>query len=380
MLLVKWSSELVMQSKHEFNQELAWVRRQLPRLEKVTQQFGDLSGTKIALSTHLDIKMIPLFEGLLDANAELFITTCDPNTVRDQVVSHLIKQGAVVHALSTMREEQWRYSHQETLGWDPDYICEFGGELVSLYHQQKRFSCKAALEGTGSGIAKLRDLELNLPVLNWDELDAKEGLHNRHMVGLMAWQTFCQRTRLTLHEKHITLIGYGLVGQGVAAAAKAYGGRVTVVEKDPARKLMAAYDGWHVDELDNLLERTDVLVTATGVPGIIGLDDIKRLKDNAFVMNVGHGSGEINMQELTDYSYEEALPFVCDYNINGKHIFVLANGGMFNLTAGFGDSLNAFDATLAIMAGGLNYLVTKAQHLEKGLHLLPDEAWKPALR
>lgn len=40
------------------------------------------------------------------------------------------------------------------------------------------------------------------------------------------------------------VIGYGLVGQGVAAAAKAFGGQVMVAEIDPARRLQAAYDGW----------------------------------------------------------------------------------------------------------------------------------------
>jgi len=33
------------------------------------------------------------------------------------------------------------------------------------------------------------------------------GLHNRHMVGLTAWQTFFQTTHLTLHEKKVLVIG-----------------------------------------------------------------------------------------------------------------------------------------------------------------------------
>ncbi len=36
------------------------------------------------------------------------------------------------------------------------------------------------------------------------------------------------------------VIGYGLVGRGVAAAAKAFGGQVMVAEIDPARRLQAA--------------------------------------------------------------------------------------------------------------------------------------------
>ncbi|WP_368082905.1 hypothetical protein [Klebsiella michiganensis] len=46
-------------------------------------------------------------------------------------------------------------------------------------------------------------------------MPVKEGLHNRHMVGLTAWHTFFQTTHLTLHEKKVLVIGYGLVGQGL---------------------------------------------------------------------------------------------------------------------------------------------------------------------
>jgi adenosylhomocysteinase len=362
-----------------FLQQLNWVQSQMPRTRNALTAFQALPKTRIAICTHLDIKMIPVFEGLLNAGCELFITTCDPNTVRDEVVAYLVSKGAEADAWHGMSEAQWRASLQKAIAWQPSFICEFGGELTALYHQQSGQGLIAAMEGTGSGVAKLKKLDLQTPVLNWDDLDAKEGLHNRHMVGLTAWQAFCQRTHLTLHEKQVTLLGYGLVGQGVAAAARAYGGCVTVVERDPARRLMAAYDGWRVAELESVLSTTDVLVSATGAVGVVGRQEIEQLKDGAFVMNVGHGSGEIRTQELADITPTEVMPFVFDYPVNDRHIYLLANGAMFNLTAGFGDSLNAFDVTLAIMAGGLHCLLTEADKLPAGLHLLPDNAWKPWL-
>ncbi len=78
--------------------------------------------------------------------------------------------------------------------------------------------------GSGShrlGRQSAGDIQPGYPIFNWDDLPVKEGLHNRHMVGLTAWHTFFQTTHLTLHEKKVLVIGYGLVGQGVAAAAKA---------------------------------------------------------------------------------------------------------------------------------------------------------------
>lgn len=363
----------------DFLQQLSWTRRQMPRTARLLQSSQIERGVRIAICTHLDIKMIPVYEHLLNQGAELFITTCDPNTVRDEVVTYLVGLGAQASAWYGMSEDQWRDSLGNAIAWQPDYICEFGGELSALYQQSHGTGLKAAMEGTGSGVARLQNLSIGFPVLNWDDLDAKEGLHNRHMVGLTAWQAFCQRTHLTLHEKQVTLLGYGLVGQGVAAAARAYGGHVTVVERDPARALMARYDGWATGNLEDLLAQTDVLVTATGAKGIVGLRELAQLKDGAFVMNVGHGTGEIRVDELDLAAATEVMPHVFEHCLNERRLYLLANGAMFNLTAGFGDSLNAFDVTLAIMAGGLNYMVNHSNRLATGLQALPVEAWQPGL-
>ncbi|WP_432452047.1 adenosylhomocysteinase [Agarivorans sp. QJM3NY_29] len=367
------------QLSDKFLQQLNWVCGQMPRTERVLNEFSSLPPVKIAICTHLDIKMVPVFEGLLNAGCQLFITTCDPNTVRDEVVVYLVSKGAEAEAWKGMSQQAWLASLDKAVAWQPQYICEFGGELTALYHHQQASGLVAAMEGTGSGVAKLRPLALSVPVLNWDDLDAKEGLHNRHMVGLTAWQAFCERTHLTLHEKRVTLLGYGLVGQGVAAAARAYGGQVTVIERDPARQLMAAYDGWATAALDDVLASTDVLVTATGAKAVVGRSQLSRLKSGAFVMNVGHGSGEIKMAELSDDPVSEVMPHIHQYYIDGRSVYVLANGAMFNLTAGFGDSINAFDVTLAIMAGGLKYMLLQGKDLPVSLHLLPEQAWKSAL-
>jgi adenosylhomocysteinase len=310
---------------------------------------------------------------------QLFITTCDPNTVRDDVVNYLKERGAETCAWYGMSDTDWRDSLMKAVTWQPEFICEFGGELTSLALENNLASLKGVLEGTGSGVARLKTKKLNVPVLNWDDLDAKEGLHNRHMVGLTAWHAFMNRTHLSLHEKAVTVLGYGLVGQGVASAGKAFGGQLRIAERDEARAIMARYDGWVTDTLATLLPTTDVLVTATGAKGVIGLEELAQLKDGAFVMNVGHGTEEIRTHELSELPHQEVMPFVYEYEINGKALYLLGNGAMFNLTAGFGDSLNAFDVTLAIMAGGLKFLMENSATLPAGMQVLPDAAWKPEI-
>jgi len=200
------------------------------------------------------------------------------------------------------------------------------------------------------------------------------------MVGITTWQTFFARTRLTLHGKRVAVIGYGSVGQGVAATARAFGGAVSVVERDPVRALQAAYDGWPVASLEEALSCADVIVTATGAAGILSAQHFAMLKDGAFLLNVGHRADEIDAQALLAYPHATVLPFIEEVQLSGRSIFLIAGGAMMNLTAGEGDSLNAFDLTLAVMATGIGYMVKEAAHRPPGVYLLPRSAWEAALK
>ena len=157
-------------------------------------------------------------------------------------------------------------------------------------------------------MSRLGDIRPGYPIFNWDDLPVKEGLHNRHMVGLTAWHTFFQTTHLTLHEKKVLVIGYGLVGQGVAAAAKAFGGQVMVAEIDPARRLQAAYDGWHVVELQEAIASADVVATATGGKKVVNRQALDKSKDGVFILNVGHVAEEIDCEYLRQFAQEEVMP------------------------------------------------------------------------
>jgi adenosylhomocysteinase len=61
-------------------------------------QLPEMNNVRLACSVHLEIKMIPLFEALLARGAQLFLTTCNPNTVRLEVVNWLVKNGARAEA------------------------------------------------------------------------------------------------------------------------------------------------------------------------------------------------------------------------------------------------------------------------------------------
>lgn len=363
-----------------FIKEIEWSRRHMVRTLTQVEALPDLSHVRLACNMHLDLKMIPLVEGLLKKNAKIFLTTCNPTTVQDDVVAYLVAAGAEASAWRNMSDADWRDAWEKAIAWRPTHLCEMGADITTLLHQRGEFGdVVACLEATGSGVNRLADLRPGYPIFNWDDLPVKEGLHNRHMVGLTAWQTFFQTTHLTLHEKRVLVIGYGLVGQGVAAGAKAYGGQVMVAELDPARRLQAAYDGWHVVDIQDVISTTDVVATATGAKKVVSAAVLDKAKDGVFILNVGHVAEEIDCGYLQQFPNEEVMPFINAYQLNGKTLYLMANGSMLNLTAGFGDSLNAFDVTLAVMASGIKHIVTDGQQAEKAVYLLPQSVWQKAL-
>ena len=367
-----------------FDQQLAWTKHHMTRSMGALERLPDLDGVRLACSWHLDVKMMPVVEGLRAKRADLFIVTCNPSTVRDQVVSAMRQRGATVEAWHGMPAAAYHAAIRQALAWRPTHLCEVGADLSYELLQNEDFvdirqGVRASLEATGSGINRLDHLDLPYPVFNWDDLPIKEGLHNQHMVGLTTWQTFFARTQLTLHEKQVLVIGYGSVGQGIARAARAYGGMVMVAEKDPARAIEARYDGWLVQPLDEAISEADVVVTATGASNVITAVHFPLLKEGAFLLNCGHQDVEIDVAALRAYPSQRVLPYIETFQIGDRRIYLLAEGSMFNLTAGAGDSLNAFDVTLAAMISGLGHIVGQGAEWPPGVHLLPREVWETIL-
>ncbi|MEO8391881.1 MAG: NAD(P)-dependent oxidoreductase [Chloroflexota bacterium] len=301
--------------------------------------------------------------------------------MQNSVVSYLVNKGAEAHVWHGMSAADQAEAMQRVIAWQPTHLCEMGAEITAALLEQRLSSpVKASLEATGSGISRINKLcakgaTLVYPIFNWDDLPIKEGLHNRYLVGLITWHTFTERTHLSLHRKQVLVIGYGLVGQGVADTASAFGGTVSIAERDSARLLEARYKGYEAGPLDELLPRADVIVTATGTRHVLNAQHFPRLKDGCFLLNVGHVADEIEVEALNPR--QQAIPFVEEATLNGRAVYLFAGGSMANLVAGQGDTLNGFDVTLATMVAGLRYIVTaEAQNCPPKLYPLPRQAWE----
>ncbi|HVO40199.1 MAG TPA: adenosylhomocysteinase [Spirochaetia bacterium] len=378
----------------DLDHSVTWARQNMPLTEAQIAALPDLRGARLACSVHLELKALPFFEELMRRGAALFLTTCNPHTVRDEVVERLVARGAEAHAWKGMSAADQEEALDRALSWSPTHLYEMGALIASRVMEKGAAaavpavsavqSVSAGLEATGSGISLITRLldegrALPFPVYNCDDVPIKEGLHNRHLVGLSTWQAFMERTWLSLHGKNVLVVGYGLVGQGVAETARAFGGVVSVAERDPARALAARYAGFQAGTLESLAPEAHVIVTATGRPGVLTAAQFPLLKEDCFLLNVGHTADEIEVSALGPRS--AVIPFVEQACPAGRRVFLFAGGSMANLTAGKGDTLNSFDVTMATLAAGLRYIFSaEAARRPPGLHTLPRSAWEEVAR
>lgn len=367
-----------------FLAELSWVQTHMPLTARMVGALPDLRGVRLACSMHLEIKMAPLVEGLLARGAALLLTTCNPATVDDDFIAWSRSGGAIAPATRGMSEAALEESIASLSAFRPTHLCEMGAALSTYLATRggadARATVIAGLEATGSGTLALEAIRPGYPIFNWDDLPIKEGLHNRRMVGLVACHAFFERTRLTFHNRRVLVVGYGLVGRSVVDAARAYGGRVSVVERDPARALEARFAGEEVVELAATLPHADVVITATGAEGVIGGPQLSLLKHESFLINVGHRDREIDVAALRAHPHQAVRRDVERFAIGDRAVNLFAGGSMANLSAGQGDSLNAFDVTAATLAAAIAFIVSEGSNHPPGVHLLPERAWREVAR
>lgn len=358
--------------------ELPWLQRYIPLTRRVA---ADLSRTtlrdrRIGLNVHLDIKMAPVVEALVQAGARVVVLGCNPHTTRDSVAALMAARGAEVYAWAGMTEAERQEGFRWALSHECEFVSEMGGELLETAVREgsaSRQMLRAGMEATGSGILRLQALRLPVPIFNWDGLTLKQGLHNRYLVGLMVWHTFITVTALTLYARRVLVIGYGLVGQGIAEYARLLGAQVMVCDIDPVRLVLARQQGGEIVSMREGLARAAVVVTATGRDRVLGADDFPHLADGCILANAGHSSLEIDIPALQRYSTREVRPAIEEVTIEGRSVYLLAKGAMLNLAAGFGDPVDAFDLTSALMLAGIEFMVQHHAAFPAGVHLLPSD-------
>merc|ERR1712023_362422 len=142
-------------------------------------------------------------------------------------------------------------------------------------------------------------------------------------------------TDVMIAGKTALVCGYGDVGKGSAQAMKACGANVLVAEIDPICALQACMEGFKVVRLEDVISEVDIIITSTGNKDIIMFEDMKKMKNNAIIGNIGHFDNEIDMKGL--YSAKDVKRINIKAGTDrfefpdGHGVIVLAEGRLLNL-------------------------------------------------
>src|SRR3546814_2154964 len=123
--------------------------------------------------------------------------------------------------------------------------------------------------------------QLLFPAINVNDSVTKSKFDNLYGCRHSLIDGINRATDVMMGGKVAVVCGYGDVGKGCAQSLRGQGARVVVTEVDPICALQAAMDGYEVTTLEDVVERADIFVTATGNKDIILAGHMAKMKHNA---------------------------------------------------------------------------------------------------
>ncbi len=309
----------------------------MPMLGNRWARTRPFEGRTIAISAHLTTLTAVMMRELILGGGDWIVVGASEATTDQGVVNLLRDTGVTVLALGSRDEPYAQVFERE-----PDLVADVGGELIAAAverypdHAQK---IKAGVEVTKTGVTRLADLELPFGVVNINDGRLKPWIENRHGTGEGLWHAVQSLTGMHLAGRKIGVVGYGPVGCGVAAYARANGASVEVVETDPVRRLYAHYDGFPVPSLDGMLERAGIVVTCSGHRGVISADRLSRARNGLLLINAGHGNREIDVRSIKAAAagVDQVADQVVRYRLeDGPVVALLADGHPLNIVMNSG--------------------------------------------
>ena len=365
--------------------EIKIAEKEMPGLMAVREKYREskpLAGSRIMGSLHMTIQTAVLIETLKDLGAEVRWASCNIFSTQDHAAAAIAATGVPVFAWKGESLAEYWWCTKQALdfnGQGPTIIVDDGGDATMMIHKgvdvekdpsildqdyseegedfkelmislkgtyaenNQRWTnvareVKGVSEETTTGVHRLyqmaKENKLLFPAINVNDSVTKSKFDNLYGCRESLVDGIKRATDVMLAGKVAVVAGYGDVGKGCCQSLKGYGCRVIVTEIDPINALQAAMEGYEVKKMDDAAKEGDLFVTTTGNYHVIVDRHFQMMKDQAIVCNIGHFDNEIDMGWLDNKSgavKENIKPQYDKYTLNGKEIYILAEGRLINL-------------------------------------------------
>lgn len=361
---------------------ILWTSSNMALLGRIATEFETtrpFAGLRIGVSLHLEVKTAVLLLALRAGGADV-VATGNYGTSQDDVVAYLNTEGIDARGSGSDSLERHLGHVSSVLDSNPDILLDNGADLARRA-VDRALTVLGGTEETTSGhniLAGELAPHLNFPVIVINDTPLKALVENKHAVGQSTYESFCRITNLMPQGKRFMIVGYGWCGRGIAHYMRANGAEVTVAEIDEIKALEAALDGFRVGDVAALIAGADVVITATGVDGVIGADELELAPDGILLANTGHFDREIDVVALNAQTAER-IPLgdvlVRHVLTDGRSIDLIAEGRMFNLAGSQpkGNTIESMDMGFALQARSLERVARAHATLPHGAQPVPDD-------
>ncbi len=379
--------------------EMRLAEQEMPGLMALRERHAGtkpLAGARIMGSLHMTIQTAVLIETLDLLGADVRWVSCNIFSTQDHAAAAVVvgrpetggtpdsPRGVPVFAWKGESLPEYWWCTKEALVWPdgagPSLIVDDGGDATLFVHKAHEFEkagrvpafdaarepeewgviletlrqefaahpglwttiatgIRGVSEETTTGVHRLYDMMKNgtllFPAINVNDSVTKSKFDNIYGCRHSLPDGLARASDVMLGGKLAVVFGYGEVGKGCAQALRGQGCRVVITEIDPICALQAAMEGYEIVRLEDVIEKADLFITATGNFNIITATDMGRMKDKAIVGNIGHFDNEIDMAGL------KKVPGITRINIkpqydewqfpDGHSVLVLAEGRLLNL-------------------------------------------------
>lgn len=417
--------------------EIRLAEHEMPGLMALRERFGadqPLAGARIMGSLHMTVQTAVLIETLTHLGADVRWVSCNIFSTQDHAAAAIVigkngtadaPEGVPVFAWKGETLEEYWWCTEQALRWPgadgPQMIVDDGGDATLLIHLGAEWEKAGAVpspedadspdekelralvartfaedatfwsrmaegligvsEETTTGVHRLYEMhekaELLVSAINVNDSVTKSKFDNTYGCRHSLIDGLNRGTDVMIGGKVAVVCGFGEVGKGCAASLKGQGARVLITEVDPICALQAAMEGFEVVLLDDVIEDVDLVVTATGNYDILSVDQMRRMKHQAIVANIGHFDNEIDMAGLEgadDVERRRVKPQVDEWVFpHGKAIIVLSEGRLMNLGNATGHPSFVMSMSFTNQVLAQLELWQNLDEYPIGVHMLPKE-------
>ena len=415
--------------------EIRLAEHEMPGLMAVREEYAaaqPLRGARITGSLHMTIQTAVLIETLAALGAQVRWASCNIFSTQDHAAAAVAvgpdgtpddPKGIPVFAWKGESLGEYWWCTDQALSWPgedgPNMILDDGGDATMLVHKGAEYEgaggvpsaaeddpdewkvvldllrrsletrddrwtvmaegIRGVTEETTTGVHRLYEMArsgtLAFPAINVNDSVTKSKFDNIYGCRHSLIDGIKRATDVLIGGKVTVVCGYGDVGKGCAQSLRGQGARVIVTEIDPICALQAAMDGFQVARLDDVVTSADIFVTATGNRDVITAEQMRMMKHQAIVGNIGHFDNEIDMAGLARIPGVRRMiikPQVDEWQFSDGHaIIILSEGRLLNLGNATGHPSFVMSNSFTNQVIAQIELFTKADQYPVGVHTLP---------